>query len=99
MLALTAALKGAEVVMLNRESPRSTAAVEKINAACPTAKVHTVACDLQDFASVRAAAAEVIQKFPDGIDVLVKTRPLVYSLRELRNPVKELMIGGRNKLA
>lgn len=72
VLALTAALKGAEVVMLNRESPRSTAAVEKINAACPTAKVHAVACDLQDFASVRAAAAEVIQKFPEGIDVLVK---------------------------
>ena len=63
-------MKGAEVVMLNRDSPRSAAALQQIDAVA-IAKVHQVSCDLQDFASVRAAAAEVAQKFPDGIDVLV----------------------------
>ena len=70
MLARAAAMKGAEVVMLNRDSPRSTAALQQITAVAK-AKVHQISCDLQDFASVRAAASEVAQKFPDGIDVLV----------------------------
>ena len=63
-------MKGAEVVMLNRDSPRSTAALQQI-AAVAKAKVHQISCDLQDFASVRAAASKVAQKFPGGIDVLV----------------------------
>lgn len=70
MLAKAAALKGAEVVLLNRDSPRSTAALEKISAVAK-GKLHPVTCDLQNFASVRAAATQVAQKFPDGIDVLV----------------------------
>ena len=72
VLAITAALKGGEVVMLNRKSPRSSEALAKIKTKCPTAKVHSVACDLQDFESVRMAAAEVARKFPGGIDVLVR---------------------------
>ena len=76
VLAKAAALKGAEVIMLNRDSPRSTAALEKITAAVK-AKLHPIACDLQDFASVRAAAAEVTRKFPDGIDVLVLRHSLM----------------------
>lgn len=72
VLAIAAALKGGEVVMLNRKSTRSSEALANIKTKCPTAKVHAVACDLQDFESVRTAAAEVARKFPGGIDVLVR---------------------------
>ena len=71
--ARTCARKGAHVVLLNRASPRATAAEAAIAAeAAPGARVESVACDLASFASVRAAAALLAAKFGEGgIDVLV----------------------------
>lgn len=69
--ARTCAQKGAHVVMLNRESERSSAAELAIKKAVPSATVETVACDLQSFTSTAAAAKELNGKFSStGIDVL-----------------------------
>ena len=60
--------------MLNRSSDRSAAAFKKINEYIADvksdSKCYQIACDLQDFASVRAAATQVKEQFPAGIDVL-----------------------------
>lgn len=50
---------GARVFVLNRESARATDALARLQAAVPGATFTPVACDLQDFASVRAAAAAI----------------------------------------
>eukprot|EP00924_Labyrinthula_sp_SR-Ha-C_P011193 snap_masked-scaffold_48-processed-gene-0.8-mRNA-1 protein AED:0.02 eAED:0.02 QI:0/-1/0/1/-1/1/1/0/352 len=70
--ACTAISKGASVYMLNRSSKRSEEALKKIHAFFPEAKqnVKNVACDLQDFDSVKSAAEIVIENCPDGIDIL-----------------------------
>ena len=66
----TTAGLGAIVVVLNRPSERSTASFEQLVSAHPDAALHQIDCDLQSFASVRAAATQVEQRCPDGIDVL-----------------------------
>ena len=53
------AQKDGRVIMLNRPSSRSKAAQEAISSAAPNAEVHTVDCDLQSFASVRAASVHI----------------------------------------
>ena len=65
----------AVVVLLNRPSARATAALEKLRAIAgftSTSIIH-VDCDLQTFASVRKAAAEVaaIAAVRGGLDGLV----------------------------
>lgn len=60
---------GATVVLLNRESSRSTDALARIQAEVPGATFVPVTCDLQDFASVRAAAATIQARF-DRLDIL-----------------------------
>lgn len=60
---------GATVLLLNRESPRATASLEKLRSEVPGATFEAVTCDLQDFASVRAAAAAVRERH-DKLDVL-----------------------------
>lgn len=62
--ALTAAKKGAHVVMLNRQSDRQTKAMRELQAAVPEGKFSYVPCDLTDFASVRAAAEQMKREFP-----------------------------------
>ena len=51
------ACKGGDIIMLNRTSERSAAAFEKIKAFIARieseSKCYQIACDLQDFASVR----------------------------------------------
>jgi NAD(P)-dependent dehydrogenase (short-subunit alcohol dehydrogenase family) len=64
---------GAHVLLLNRPSARADAAREAV-AACAAdgARVTAVACDLQSFESVRAAAAAVRAAVGDaGLDVLL----------------------------
>ena len=51
-------------------SDRSEASFKTIRDEFPEAKLTAIDCDLMDFASVRKAAEEIKQKFPDGIDVL-----------------------------
>jgi NAD(P)-dependent dehydrogenase (short-subunit alcohol dehydrogenase family) len=59
----TAAKNGGEVILLNRPSARSDASLEKLRKAVPDAKFVPIACDLQDFASVRSACAEIQEKY------------------------------------
>lgn len=61
---------GAKLLLLNRESSRSSASLAEITAAYPDADIHALDCDLQSFDSVRAAAAQVIERCPEGVDVL-----------------------------
>ena len=69
--ALTCARKGAHLVMLNRNSSRSSDAERRIKDAAPGATVETIECDLMSFASTRAAVASLTQKFSvNGLDVL-----------------------------
>jgi NAD(P)-dependent dehydrogenase (short-subunit alcohol dehydrogenase family) len=73
VVAQVCARKGAKaVLLLNRPSPRSDAADALIKSQVPegsTTTVETVPCDLQDFASVRSAAATIKAKY-EAIDVL-----------------------------
>ncbi len=68
--ATTVAELGAKVLVLNRASDRSTGSFAELQAACPDAELHAVECDLQSFASVKAAAANVEQLCPEGVHVL-----------------------------
>jgi NAD(P)-dependent dehydrogenase (short-subunit alcohol dehydrogenase family) len=61
--ARTAAELGGEVLLLNRNSSRVEDALAKLQAAVPNGKFVTIACDLQDFDSVRKAAAEITSKY------------------------------------
>lgn len=60
---------GAEVLLLNRESPRSARAAEQLRAEVPGAELVPIVCDLQDFGSVRSAAEAVRAKY-GVVDVL-----------------------------
>ncbi len=60
---------GAEVVLLNRESERSTRALKQLQADVPGASFVAITCDLQDFDSVRAAGAALRERY-ETIDVL-----------------------------
>jgi NAD(P)-dependent dehydrogenase (short-subunit alcohol dehydrogenase family) len=68
VLARTCGDLGARVVMLNRPSPRADAALAALTGRGVDA-VH-VPCDLQSFASVRAAAARLKDECAGGVDVL-----------------------------
>ncbi len=60
---------GARVFLLNRPSARATAALERLREEVPGGAFEAIACDLQDFESVRAAAAAV-RDATDRLDVL-----------------------------
>ena len=68
--------------MLNRESERSVTALKRLNEYIAEiksdSKCYQIPCDLQDFASVRAAAAKVREQFPAGIDVLVNNAGVMF---------------------
>lgn len=63
------AKKGGTVVLLNRESPRSAASLERLRAEVPGGRFDPIACDLQSFDSVREAAAAIASKY-ERVDVL-----------------------------
>jgi NAD(P)-dependent dehydrogenase (short-subunit alcohol dehydrogenase family) len=65
--------RGGNVIALNRPSERAVSALAAIQAACKDGATAThVDCDLQDFASVRSAAAEVSRKVQDaGLNCLL----------------------------
>lgn len=60
---------GARVLLLNRESPRSGAALRKLREEVPAGHFEAIECDLQDFESVRRAAREISGRF-ERLDVL-----------------------------
>lgn len=61
---------GAKVLLLNRNSSRSSSSYEVLAADFPNANLHAVECDLQSFASVRNAIQEVHTLCPEGVHVL-----------------------------
>lgn len=60
---------GATVLLLNRSSERSESALSNLKTEAPDGKFEAIACDLQDFESVRSAAAAIRNKF-EVLDVL-----------------------------
>lgn len=68
--ARTMAQKGARILLLNRPSSRSKAALSTLQTAVPGAEFVPVDCDLQSFGSVRQAARKVLSLAPEGLDVL-----------------------------
>ena len=60
---------GARVLLLNRDSERSTSALARLKEEVPDGAFEAVMCDLQDFASVRQAAETIKAKY-DSLDVL-----------------------------
>ena len=64
------AKQGATVVLLNRESNRSSSSVKSLQEAVPTGVFESIACDLQSFDSVRKASETIKGKFK-VVDVLV----------------------------
>jgi NAD(P)-dependent dehydrogenase (short-subunit alcohol dehydrogenase family) len=69
---LAAAKKGATVVMLNRASNRATSSAADLRAECPEGTFDdSIECDLMSFASVRTAAAAIVEKYGvSGVNVL-----------------------------
>lgn len=63
------AKRGATVLLLNRPSARSQDALKKLIDEVPSSTFENIACDLQDFESVREAAAAIKGKY-DRLDVL-----------------------------
>lgn len=63
------ARKGATVLLLNRESARSKSSLATLREEVPGATFTPVTCDLQDFASVRAAIATITSAH-ERLDVL-----------------------------
>ena len=68
--ARTLAELGAKLLPLNRSSSRSTESLAELREAFPDAELHAVECDLQSFASVRAAGERVHELCPEGVHVL-----------------------------
>jgi NAD(P)-dependent dehydrogenase (short-subunit alcohol dehydrogenase family) len=60
---------GATVLLLNRPSERSERALAELKREAPAGRFEAIACDLQDFESVRSAARTIGSKF-DVLDVL-----------------------------
>lgn len=55
--------KGGELVALNRSSQRVTDTTTKLQDSFPSGKITNIACDLQDFSSVKQAAEQVKSKY------------------------------------
>ncbi len=71
---------GGTVLLLNRESDRSTASFKHLKKEVPKGKFVTITCDLQDFENVRKAIAEIKSTY-DVIDILVNNAA-VMALKE-----------------
>ena len=72
---------GYRVVLLCRNAERAEAAKADIDASVPGASTEVVLCDLGDLASVRAAAADLLERF-DRLDVLVNNAGVTLRKRE-----------------
>jgi len=64
------AKKGAEVLLLNRKSPRADQAFKDLSAAVPSGKFIAIPCDLQSFDSVNQGIEKILSQV-DCVDVLI----------------------------
>ena len=71
---------GATTVLLCRDDERCARARERVSGHAVGAPVHTFACDLGSFASIRGAAAEISRRFP-ALHVLVNNAGVYLSRR------------------
>jgi NAD(P)-dependent dehydrogenase (short-subunit alcohol dehydrogenase family) len=69
---------GATVVLAGRDPQRLLSAAEDITSETPTAAVETVEMELDNLASVRSAAAELVARFP-RIDVLINNAGVMFT--------------------
>ena len=60
------------MILLNRPSSRSTALLEELTTLAKDSEttITAVDCDLSSFESVRTGAATILEKFPEGINIL-----------------------------
>ncbi|MEV4417765.1 SDR family NAD(P)-dependent oxidoreductase [Catellatospora sp. NPDC049609] len=84
--------RGATVVLACRDPRRAADAVARLRAAAPGARVETLALDLADLASVRAAAAELRERHPE-IDLLVNNAGVMWPPRGTTADGFELQFG------
>jgi NAD(P)-dependent dehydrogenase (short-subunit alcohol dehydrogenase family) len=87
VVARTLVQKGAKVLMLNRPSPRATAALERLkNVAQESGGEGTaehIDCDLQSFASVRVAADLIkASQVTYGVDILVNNAGALHAMQK-----------------
>eukprot|EP00924_Labyrinthula_sp_SR-Ha-C_P003090 snap_masked-scaffold_50-processed-gene-1.72-mRNA-1 protein AED:0.02 eAED:0.02 QI:0/-1/0/1/-1/1/1/0/347 len=70
--ACTSLKKGCFVYALNRPSKKNDLSIKKLLELFPEEfhRLRVINCDLQNFESVKAAAGEVIERCPEGVDVL-----------------------------
>lgn len=61
----TVARHGGEILLLNRPSSRSKDSLAKLKELVPDGKFVAIDCDLQEFASVRRAAAEIKSRYQE----------------------------------
>ncbi len=80
--ALALARMGARVVITSRDAGRGAAAVARITSQCPRATIEMMSLDLADFASVRAFAADFLDR-NDRLDVLIHNAGLVLRSRQV----------------
>lgn len=71
---------GARVLLTSRDAAKGTAAVEDVRARSGSGEVEVVPLDLASLASVRACAAEILERVP-RLDVLVANAGLVNGKR------------------
>ena len=86
------AAMGDTVVMTSRDPERGAAALADVRARSGSAEVHLLPLDLASFASIRAFATEVNDRFP-AVHVLVNNAGVVLSRRQVTAEGFEMMFG------
>ncbi len=85
------AAANATVVMACRTPGKAQAAADQLRKELPHARLEQVQIDLADYASVRRAAAEILQRFKK-IDCLVNNAGLFFDTRKLNDAGHEMTI-------
>lgn len=87
--ALELACMGATIVQLVRDDLKAQRLTKRIEREAGAGRAPHVACDLSSFASVRAAAQEVCERFP-RIDVLINNAGIIATERTITEDGHEL---------
>jgi NAD(P)-dependent dehydrogenase (short-subunit alcohol dehydrogenase family) len=84
--------RGATVVLAVRDTEKGKQAAQRISTAAPGADVTVAQLDLSSLASVRAAAAELRERYA-GIDLLINNAGVMYTPRQKTADNFELQFG------
>ena len=80
--AIGLARQGARVIITSRDAERGARAIDEIQRRSDRSTVEVMALDLASFASIRAFAAELLERI-DALDVLVNNAGLIHRTRTL----------------